>query len=160
MTTTPTHPGLPANFTSPDSQIVYGVAAWWQYEQPDVCNHDTLYVHTHDQRRAAAALSAMIRAANEVEDHPVPRRGWRVAAAGWCELVTTCGCTPEQHAAHEDAWEGCDGTDHPCRNPLVSLPPCAGGDDAWSWTVSDWRHPRTPDALPYTLWTRRQAGAA
>lgn len=118
-------------FDGVTSRVVYGVAVWWVYHY-DECHYDELCVHSHDTRRVLATASAMARA-GDVASPKV-----RLAETGWCRLDTSCGCSPEQHAAHEDSDDCCG----------VGLPPCdSGAVYAWRlWPVSE----GTPGAVPFT----------
>lgn len=126
--------GLPLDrFDGVTSKVVYGVAAWWVYHY-DECDYDELYVHSHDTRRVLAATSAMIRTA----DGEVATRDASLAETGWCRLDTTCGCSPEQHAEHEDSDDCCG----------VGLPPC-DSDAVYAWKL--WPVPEgSPGAVPFT----------
>ena len=131
--------GLPLGFGEPGqtAAIAHGVGAWFSYNG-DECDFSELIVHSHDQRRVLAVTSFMLRVC-DVERLDVKRVA--VSFSGWCRLVTTCGCTLEQHKTHGNECEP------RCSRP--ELPPCSP-EPVYAWMVEEVDKPDEPGMLPYT----------
>lgn len=128
---------LPPAFlaSGPTAQIVDGIPVWFAY-YGDECDYRELYIHTHREDRALDVATRMAREFDADYDHA------EITRAGWCRLVTECGCTPEQHTTHADLDGGCEAD---CGHP--ELPPC-NSDPLYSWIREDAAE-GAPGALPY-----------